>query len=560
MLEDKKEIAGIYAHKAPIFVAAVTVLCLAPFINKAFHIDDTLFLWSAKQIQKNPVDFYGFTVNWYGTEAPMSVVTKNPPITGYYIALAAWLFGWSEIALHLVFLIPAAAAALGTYYLAEKLCSRPVLAALAAILTPGFLVSGTNIMCDTMMLAFWLWAILLWMQGIEKNNFSRLFFASILIAVCSLTKYFGMALLPLLFAYSLFKKRSLGNWVLFLLIPAAILAGYQWLTYNLYGRGLLSDAAEYATSYNPRQGLKWLYRSLTGLFFTGGCVITAMFYIPVLWSKRVLISGTVIMVLFMFALNFMGEIDRFSITNLGNEKWGFLIQAGLMAAAGINVLWLTIADFHKDRNAESMLLSFWIIGTFIFAAFINWTGNARSLLPMIPAVGILVMRQIGRTGSKTAKHSDIQKLFWPLIPAAIVALLVCWADYSWAGSMRSAAKTIHKPLANSDQTIWFQGHWGFQYYMEAAGGKALDFKNPQIALADIVIMPLNNSNIRYLSEETAYLSEVLHFTSFHGLAVMNWQLGAGFYTDLCGPLPYVVGAVDPDIYYIYIVRESAFKR
>ncbi len=554
MLKDKKVIAGIYAHKAPIFAAAVTVLCLAPFINKAFHIDDTLFLWAAKQIQANPVDFYGFTVNWYGTETPMSVVTKNPPIAGYYIALAAWLFGWSEIALHLAFLIPAAAAALGTYYLAEKLCSRPVLATLAAVLTPGFLVSGTNIMCDTMMLAFWLWAIFLWMQGIEKSNFLNLFFAAVLIAVCSLTKYFGMALLPLLFVYSIFKKRGLGNWVLFLLIPAAILAGYQWLTYNLYGRGLLSDAAEYAANYNPRQDVQWLYRSLTGLFFAGGCIISAMFYAPILWSKRVLIRAAVIIFLFMLILNFMGKVDKFSITNIGDDKWGFLIQAGLMAAAGVSILWLTGADFWKTRNAESILLLCWVIGTFIFAAFINWSGNARSILPMIPAVGILMIRQLDRTGRKTAKRADTRKLYWPLIPAAIVALLVCWADYSWAGSMRSAAESICKPPANSGQTVWFQGHWGFQYYMEAAGGKALDFKHSQIAQADIIIVPLNNSNIRFVSEETAYIGEVFHFTPFRRLGVMNHRLGAGFYTDMYGPLPYVVGTVDPDIYYVYIVK------
>src|SRR4030042_529904 len=146
MLKDKKVIAGIYTHRAPIFVAIITIVCLAPFINKAFHIDDTLFLWSAKQIQ------------------------KNPPITCYYIALTAWLFGWSEIALHLAFLIPVAAVALGTYYLAERLCSRPVLATLAAVLTPGFLVSSTNIMCDTMMLAFWVWAVFLWIRGVEKNR------------------------------------------------------------------------------------------------------------------------------------------------------------------------------------------------------------------------------------------------------------------------------------------------------------------------------------------------------------------------------------------------------
>src|SRR5207244_2873434 len=133
--------------------------CLAPFANKAFHMDDPLFLWTARQVKQDPADFFGFRVNWYGSEMPMAEVTKNPPLASYYLALAAVLFGWSEVALHLAMLLPALAVALGTYYLAKDLGTRPLLSALAGILTPVFLVSSTNVMCDTLMLAFWVWAV-----------------------------------------------------------------------------------------------------------------------------------------------------------------------------------------------------------------------------------------------------------------------------------------------------------------------------------------------------------------------------------------------------------------
>ena len=36
----------------------------------------------------------------------------------------------------------------------------------------------------------------------------------------------------------------------------------------------------------------------------------------------------------------------------------------------------------------------WVIGTFLFAAFLNWTVNARSLLPLTPAVAILMTRRL----------------------------------------------------------------------------------------------------------------------------------------------------------------------
>src|SRR5690242_3921942 len=87
-----------------IVVAAATLLLLIPFAGKAVHIDDPLFLWSAKQIRAHPLDPFGFSVNWYGITKPMADVTKNPPGAAYFIAAASFVTGWDETALHLAFL------------------------------------------------------------------------------------------------------------------------------------------------------------------------------------------------------------------------------------------------------------------------------------------------------------------------------------------------------------------------------------------------------------------------------------------------------------------------
>ena len=146
-------------------VAGVMAILLLPFAGKAFHMDDPLFLKTARQIRSNPLDFYGFRVNWYGTEQPMWEVTKNPPLGSFFLALASALAGWSELALHLAFLLPAVAAALGTLALARRFCAHHVLATLAAIATPAFLVSSTNVMCDVLLVALWVWAVELWIRG-----------------------------------------------------------------------------------------------------------------------------------------------------------------------------------------------------------------------------------------------------------------------------------------------------------------------------------------------------------------------------------------------------------
>ena len=210
-------------------------------------MDDTLFIWTAKHIVEKPLDPYGFPVVWYRTAMPMSEVMENPPLAAYYGAAAGYAVGWSEYALHLAFFLPALAVVLGVYQLARELTSSPLLAGIITLVTPGFLVSSTGIMSDVPMLALWMIAIILWRWGLKEGRPLYLASSGLLIGACALTKYFGVCLVPLLLLYSIWKKKGLGVRALYLLIPIAILGGYQEWTASLYGRGLLNDAAAYAS-------------------------------------------------------------------------------------------------------------------------------------------------------------------------------------------------------------------------------------------------------------------------------------------------------------------------
>jgi hypothetical protein len=130
------------------FLIIVIAIFLLPFVNVAFHTDDPLFLWSAKAIQQNPFHPCDITVNWYGTDLPMSMVTKNPPLTSYFIAIVSFVVGWSETVLHLVFLGIAAVVGIGMYLIAKKFCQHPLLAALIGICTPVFLFL-LSLLCPT---------------------------------------------------------------------------------------------------------------------------------------------------------------------------------------------------------------------------------------------------------------------------------------------------------------------------------------------------------------------------------------------------------------------------
>src|SRR5215469_14971767 len=104
------------AEKRPLLAIGFFLLVtLGPFLNKAVHIDDSLFVWTAEQILKHPVDFYGFNVNWYGDTGSMAAVNCNPPATSYLLAGVMVIFGEREIFLHAAMLLVAFAAAAGIF-------------------------------------------------------------------------------------------------------------------------------------------------------------------------------------------------------------------------------------------------------------------------------------------------------------------------------------------------------------------------------------------------------------------------------------------------------------
>ena len=258
----------------------LTGACLLPFLGKAFHIDDTLFIRVAQYIHKHPANFLGFEMNWFGLTMPMVQNFENPPLACYYLAVVASLVGWREWALHLAFLLPAFAAAWGIYSLASYHCKRPLLASVISVLTPAFIISATNLMCDVLLLAFWIWALVLFEQGLENRSLLKFVLSGLLVGLGFLTKYSALALIPLLLAYGFCKERRLGPWVLAVLVPLPFVIAYEWLSFHLYGRGLLMGALGYASSFSAGRNSNFWDKQVIGLGFLGGCCLPLLFYAP----------------------------------------------------------------------------------------------------------------------------------------------------------------------------------------------------------------------------------------------------------------------------------------
>ena len=77
-------------------IGIVLVVFLGPFVNKAVHTDDVLFVSTGQWIQRRPADFFGLEVNEWYSAIPMWVANYNPPLISYFLAGVAAMFGWSE--------------------------------------------------------------------------------------------------------------------------------------------------------------------------------------------------------------------------------------------------------------------------------------------------------------------------------------------------------------------------------------------------------------------------------------------------------------------------------
>jgi hypothetical protein len=522
--------------------------CLLPVSGKAFNIDDTLFLYVARQITHHPLDPFGFKVNWFIHSVPVAYETKNPPFASYYLPAAASIVGWSERALHLAFLLPALAALWGTYRLARRFTDSPLLAAMVTLLAPGFLVSANSVMCDVMMLAFWLWAIIFWMDGLEPEKPSYLAFSALLITLSALTKYFGAALILLLAAYSLARMKKLGSWAWYLALPILSLTDYQQWTKSMYGLRMITDAAHFSTGIRRARQTSIFAKALVDLSFTGGCTLPALMFAPLLWARKKILAVCAASAVAAFFI----ATGRLS---LGDTIWplefyGHPVLVGihltLFMAAGFGVMVLVTTDAWKRRDADSLLLLLWAYGTFIFTGFVNWTINARSILPLIPAVGILIARRMDAREIVPTRWRDL-RVTVPLALAGAISLWLMCADTELANSQRTAATFIAQKTRGQPGAVWFSGHWGFQYYMESIGAQAVSVDDFPRRPGDFLVIAAQEQ-VFDMRPEFVNSREVIEIPLHVGITPVQSKLGAGFYSSDFGPLPFAIGPTEPQRY------------
>jgi hypothetical protein len=175
--------------------------------------------------------------------------------------------------------------------------------------------------------------------------------------------------------------------------------------------------------------------------------------------------------------------------------------------------------------------------------------GAKYLLPGVPAAALLIVLHAAR----------VRQRRYPLAIALVVALgwicgaLIVVGDTTLASSQREAVDRLIAPRIHRGLKVWAGGQWAFLGYAEEAGAMALANTPPLPGPGDIIVV----SRLDYYGMlfRLPIRLDLLHTRTDRrcGVFVLNRRLGAGFYSNHFGYLPFAIGCGEVNAYDVYRV-------
>lgn len=528
-------------------VAAILFLLNLPFLTKPFHIDDVYFLEVAQNIRQHPLDpFHGdaalldqdVRIFKSSGKAPNTFEgMSHPPLVPYFLAFAISLSGSiQEVPLHLAFSIFVLIASASTYILANRFTAFPAGATLFILGSPIFLVNSQNLMTDVPMLALFLCSLALFISGIDENRTPRLLLAGFVAALAVLTRYVGLLIFPIFLGYALFRKKSLRE-TLPAFAAAALPIG-AWFLQNWIYHGrlhILAGASHYARFYEQGSfGASDLFIKAISDFSGIGAV--TIFVLPVLlvYGHRkvflfVILFSTILAALFAIR---PGTLQAYSSVQL--LLLSFFLSSGLFLAIISIQRWRS----HQDSNHSSTdhFLIFWLIITLVAAILLLPFGASRYMLPVLPPLTFIIVRNIGGLLEEGTKSRYL--LNAALCATIGLSLLLAIADERLAGTYRNFPNTLR--AAYPGERIWYIGEWGFRHYMNKNAYRYLLSDENSPKPGDLIVRA-DLAGLHWMCKELSSRCERLRTVEIGEelpLRILNSEAKAGFYSHGFGLLPY----------------------
>ncbi|MFA6955308.1 MAG: hypothetical protein WC538_05470 [Thermoanaerobaculia bacterium] len=447
------------------------VIAQVPFVSSAFRVDEPNIVRIAERAAVAPADPYGFYINWNGGPEEAFHILANPPLVPYWLAAWGSTFGWTEAALHAAMLPFSVLAIVAFALLASDLGVRPLAPALLLVASPSFFLASQVVMPDIAMFAFFLAAVACAVRYLATGSVWLVPLGCLAGALAPLAKYNGVLVGPVLGLLWLAGRGRRTGLLIIAAGPAAGLALWSLCSLVMYGRSHISTIAEFESG-----GTVVILSAILGYFAFGVLpAVAATSTSPSLVTRHVLGAITLLMALLM-------GVSMYLVFPVG--PWaaaGYGLSAGLTFRFLLIVAALGIQGV-RERDVIPLILVFWFALVFWFQFGLLFS-SVRYMLPLLaPMILLLVRSGLLRTDSSPFRAGLAFSL------ALTVAIGV--GDARTANIYRAFVDEVVAPkkVAIAGRFL-FDGHWGFQYYMEREGGTILDFfRQPRLRDGDVVFI------------------------------------------------------------------------
>jgi 4-amino-4-deoxy-L-arabinose transferase-like glycosyltransferase len=452
----------------------LAILIELPFLNQPFHMDDTMYLYVADNIRIRPLFPQDAPYTFEGISASDMAWMEHSPLTAYLLAFARRVQD-SEAACHAAFLIFPIILILAMQGLAARFVRNAAIAAVLVTTLPVVYVLSHTLMCDVPLLALWTAATAVFISGVDRSSAWRIRLGASLALVAVLISYAGIWLAPLLALYGCLNRNRRAACTVVLVPVTGITA---WLAVNSfhYGRLVPVDLLSYyfGTFHVLSGSALWL----KVLYFVD--CIGATFILPVLalesFSTRRLRIWIAAGIQSLIAI---------ATCQVRQYPWSEQLLFFVCFTAGVIVLAQPLRaafGYWIGRlSPDDLFLALWVIWFLSLSIIVFMTGSARYLVPLTPAVVLLLLRNVERSSPTMVAG----RVVLVVLPNALLALLLAVADYKFASIYREFAGRVPR---NSGQ-IYLTGEWGFRAYLERRGGRELERGDRKPDPGDLIVTP-----------------------------------------------------------------------
>ena len=511
----------------------VASLLLLPFLNKPFTIDDPLFLREARHALVDPLHPADFEQVWNaGDRLKLSQYLLGGTLPAY-VLLPVVALGGREWMAHLYQLLLLSGFLIASVSVARRLgCDRRQANTVGLLIAsnPVTLAMAATCMPDVMAIMFGMAGIDRLLLFREERRWGAGLASGWLLAAAVLCRASTAPLLlvaALLLMPATWKRAAECLWPLGVATVAVVL----FLGLN---RGPAAGATVGA-AFQALTSMRNVPRNLVA--FLGYQALTGPLLVYALLASGRKFAGVVA------ALVALGATGSMLAGALGGPA--ILVLYMVPAALGICFILALMGVVGDLRPALPLLV--WL-GAGLVALPYAYMG-AKYLLPGVPAAALLIVLHAAR----------VRQRRYPLTVALLVAMgwicgaLIVVGDTTLASSQRAAVDQLIAPRIRRGLTVWAGGQWAFLAYAEEAGAQALANTPPLPGPGETILV----SRLDYYGMllRMPIRLELLNTQTDRrcGVFVLNRRLGAGFYSNRFGYLPFAIGCGEVNAYDLYRV-------